>query len=108
MFADQVQPKEAEKEFPTWKKTRTFLSGIECQRWAGQSLEMISHLLLAILGHLVFRTDKLGQFVDFEKCLSVPTCGWRSPVDFHNDQIMKGQARGQGSVLDHVYKAARP
>ena len=60
--------------------------------------EMISHVLgLAII---VFRTDELGQFVDFEK--------WRSPVDFHNDQIMKGQARGQGSVLDHVYKAARP
>ena len=68
--------------------------------------EMISQVLgLAIL---VFRTDKIGQFVDFEKCLSVPNGGWRSPVDFHNDQIMKGQARGQGSVLDHVYKAARP
>lgn len=67
---------------------------------------MISQVLgLAIL---VFRTDKIGQFVDFEKCLSVSSGGWRSPVDFHNDQIMKGQARGQGSVLDHVYKAARP
>ena len=68
--------------------------------------EMISHVLGSAI--LVLRTDKLGQFVDFEKCLSVPSGGWRSPVDFHNDQIMKGQARGQGSVLDHVYKAARP
>ena len=105
-----MQPKKAEKEFPTWKKTRTFLSGIECQRWAaGQSLG--DDISRASLGHFSFQDRqvvKLGQFVDFEKCLSVPSGGWRSPVDFHNDQIMKGQARGQGSVLDHVYKAARP
>ena len=100
MFGDQVQPKKAVKEFPTWKKTRTFLS---CQRWAGLSLR--DDISRASLGHFSFQ-DR--QVVDFEKCLSVPSGGWRSPVDFHNDQIMKGQARGQGSVLDHVYKAARP
>ena len=33
--------------------------------------------------------------------------GGCSSVDFHNDQIMKGQGTGEGSVLDHVYKAAR-
>ena len=64
-----MQPKEAEKEFPTWKKTRTFLSGIECQRWAaGQSLEMISHVLLAILGHFrsfSFQDRQVGPICRF-------------------------------------------
>ena len=59
-----MQPKEAEKEFPTWKKTRTFLSGIECQRWAaGQSLG--DDISRASLGHHSFQDRQVGLICRF-------------------------------------------